>query len=70
MELGYGAASELCPRTAAALLGALFSSIRRSRPYVPLAFSGGDVLTVARFEKCHHIVQRNCSALGFWGIVT
>ena len=65
--IGYGAASELCPRTATTSLGALFSSLRGTRPYVPSTFSGSDVLTVVRFERCHHIVRRSCSALGFQG---
>lgn len=67
LQLGYGTASELCPRTATALLRASFSILRHSRPYVPSAFLGSHVLTVARFEKCHHIVQRSCSVLGFQG---
>lgn len=54
-QIGYGAASELCPRTAAASLGALFSSLRCTWPNVLSTFSGSDVPMVVRFERCHRV---------------
>lgn len=64
-QLGYGAASKLCSRTATALLGALFSSLRCSQQYLPSAFLGSGVPTVTRLEKHHHVMRRSCGALGF-----
>lgn len=49
-----------------ALLRALFSSLWCTQPYVPLSFLGSDVLMVVGFERCHCVVRRSCSVLGFW----
>lgn len=65
-QISYGTVSELCPSTATASLEALFSSLWCTQLYVPLSFLGGDVLMVVGFERCHRIVWRSCSVLGFW----
>lgn len=63
-QTGYGAAPELCPRTATAYLEWC------SAPYGALGcmgFLGSDVLMVVSFERCHHMVQGSCSMLRIWG---
>lgn len=46
-----------------ALLGALFSSLWCTQPYVPLSFLGSDVLMVVGFERCHCVVRRSCQCV-------
>lgn len=64
-QINNGNVSELCPSTATASLEALFSSVWCTQLYIPLSFLGSDVLMVVGFERCHHIVRRSCSVLGF-----
>lgn len=65
-QISNGTVSEPFPSTATASLEALFSSLWCTQPYVPLSFLGSDVLVVVGFERCHCIVRRSCSVLGFW----
>lgn len=65
-HISNGTVSEPCPSTVTASLEALFSSLWCTQPYVPLSFLGSDVLMVVGFERCHRIVWRSCSVLGFW----